>query len=376
MEAYLGEKIPKLGFGLMRLPMDGGKIDVERTREMVDRFLDEGFCYFDTAYGYHEGESEAVAKKVLVDRYPRERFLLATKLPAWAGAESREEAEQMFYTSLERTGAGYFDFYLLHNLGQERTHFFDDYGIWDFLKKRKEEGLIRHLGFSMHDKADVLDQILTEHPEMEFVQLQINYADWEAPDIESRKCYETARKHGKHIIIMEPVKGGNLADPPKEVKEVLEAADKAASPSSWAIRFAASLDGVITVLSGMSNMEQLEDNLSYMKAFVPLSEEEQKIIKRAREIYETFPKIPCTSCAYCMKGCPEHIAIHGIFQAYNLYTMYQNLPGAKGQYQWNTEGRGYAKASACIRCGKCKKVCPQHIPIREELARAAEALEG
>lgn len=284
MESYLGENIPKLGFGLMRLPMDGGRIDLERTQEMVDRFISEGFSYFDTAYGYNDGQSEAVAKKALVDKYPRDRFLLATKLPAWAGAKSREEAEQMFYTSMERTGAGYFDFYLLHNLGEERTHFFDDYGIWDFLQERKKEGLIRHLGFSIHDKADVLDRILREHPEMEFVQLQINYADWEDSNIQSRKCYEVARKHGKPIIIMEPVKGGTLADPPEKVKAILKAADETASPSSWAIRFAASLDGVITVLSGMSNMEQMEDNLSYMKEFSPLSEEEQEVIRRARDI--------------------------------------------------------------------------------------------
>ena len=222
MEKYLGESIPKLGFGLMRLPMNGEKIDVEQTKKMVDKFISEGFCYFDTAYGYNDGASEAAAKEALVDRYPREKFLLATKLPAWAGAKSREEAEQMFYTSLERTGAGYFDFYLLHNLGEERTHFFDDYDIWNFLQERKKEGLIRHLGFSMHDKADVLDRILTEHPEMEFVQLQINYADWEDPTIESRKCYEVARKHGKPVIIMEPVKGGTLANPPKEVTDILK----------------------------------------------------------------------------------------------------------------------------------------------------------
>ncbi len=375
MGNYLGEEIPKLGFGLMRLPMKDDAIDIEQTKEMVDKFMEAGFCYFDTAYGYNDGESEKAAKAALVDRYPREKFLLATKLPAWAGAKSKEEAEQMFYISLERTGAGYFDFYLLHNLGEERTHFFDDYGIWDFLQEKKKEGLIRHLGFSMHDKADVLDEILTAHPEMEFVQLQINYADWEDPTIESRKCYEVARKHGKPVIIMEPVKGGTLANPPKEVAEVLKAADPDASPSSWAIRFAASLDGVVTVLSGMSNVEQMEDNLSYMKDFVPLSEKEHEIVEKAREIYNSFPKVPCTACAYCMKGCPKNIAIYGTFQAVNIYNMYNDLAGAKGKYQWNTSGHGWGKASECIKCGKCEQVCPQHIHIRDELEKAAEVLE-
>lgn len=375
MGNYLGEEIPKLGFGLMRLPMKDDAIDIEQTKEMVDKFMEAGFCYFDTAYGYNDGESEKAAKAALVDRYPREKFLLATKLPAWAGAKSKEEAEQMFYISLERTGAGYFDFYLLHNLGEERTHFFDDYGIWDFLQEKKKEGLIRHLGFSMHDKADVLDEILTAHPEMEFVQLQINYADWEDPTIESRKCYEVARKHGKPVIIMEPVKGGTLANPPKEVAEVLKAADPDASPSSWAIRFAASLGGVVTVLSGMSNVEQMEDNLSYMKDFVPLSEKEHEIVEKAREIYNSFPKVPCTACAYCMKGCPKNIAIYGTFQAVNIYNMYNDLAGAKGKYQWNTSGHGWGKASECIKCGKCEQVCPQHIHIRDELEKAAEVLE-
>ncbi len=376
MDKYLGESIPKLGFGLMRLPIKDDVIDMEQMKKMVDRFLEEGFCYFDTAYGYHNGESEKAIKEALVDRYPREKYLLATKLPAWAGAKSKEEAEQMFYTSLERTGAGYFDFFLLHNLGEGRSHYFDDYDIWSFLAERKKEGLIKHLGFSMHDKADVLDEILSAHPEMEFVQLQINYADWEDPTIESRKCYEVARKHGKPVIIMEPVKGGTLANPPKEVADVLKQANPTASPSSWAIRFAASLDGIITVLSGMSNLEQMEDNLSYMKAFAPLSEEERKAVEKAREIYNSFPKVPCTACAYCMKGCPQNIAIYGSFQAYNISSMYGDLKSARNKYTWNTDGQGRKKASACISCGKCEQVCPQHIAIREELKKVAETLEG
>ena len=259
MEKHLGQDVPKLGFGLMRLPMIEGKIDIEQVKTMVDMFLEKGFTYFDTAYGYANGESEKAAKIALVDRYPRDSFFLATKLPAWAGPKTAEEARQMFYTSLERTGAGYFDYYLLHNVGESRTAYFDKYDIWEFLKERKAEGLIKHLGFSFHDKADVLESVLTAHPDMEFVQLQINYADWDNPSIESRKCYEVARKHGKPVIIMEPVKGGILASPPPSVTKILSDADPSASPASWGIRFAASLEGVITVLSGMSNIEQMAE---------------------------------------------------------------------------------------------------------------------
>ena len=372
---YLGKEIPKLGFGFMRLPVKDGAVDIEQTSKMVDLFLSSGFRYFDTAYGYGDGESEKAIKKTLVDRYPRDRFLLATKLPAWA-AKTKADAEQMQYTSLERTGAGDFDFYQLNNLGEERTRCFDDYDIWNYLAQKKEAGLIRHLGFSIHDRAAVLDEILTAHPEMEFVQLQVNYADWENESIESRKCCEVARKHGKPIIIMEPVKGGMLADPPKAITDLFYAADPAASPSSWAIRFAASQDHVITVLSGMSSLGQMEDNLSYMTDFRPLTEKEYQTIDAAREVLAKLPTVPCTACAYCMKECPKQIAIYGTFQAINIVKLYNNLPAAKGSYHWNTEGQGRHKASACIKCGKCEKVCPQHIRIRQELAKAAAVLEA
>jgi predicted aldo/keto reductase-like oxidoreductase len=279
---YLGKDIPKLGFGLMRLPMRGEEIDIEQTKLMVDKFLAAGFTYFDTAYGYHDGKSEEAARVALADRYPREKFQLATKLPAWAGAKSAEDAKRMFFTSLERSGAGYFDYYLLHNCGAERTKAFDDFGMWDFVLEQREKVLVKYAGFSFHDTADVLDGILAKHPEMEFVQLQINYADWNSPLIQSAKCFETAKKHGKPVIIMEPVKGGLLANLKPSLADILNEARPHASPSSWALRFAASLDNVITVLSGMSTPEQMEDNLATMTDFRPLNGREYETIEKVR----------------------------------------------------------------------------------------------
>ncbi len=370
---YLGKNIPKLGFGLMRLPMLGKAVDVEQVKIMVDKFLAAGFTYFDTAYGYIGGKSEEAIRAALVDRYPREKFQLATKLPAWAGANNADEAKEMFFTSLKRTGAGYFDFYLLHNCGDIRTKKFDDFGIWDFVLNQREKGLIKHVGFSFHDKADVLNDLLTKHPEMEFVQLQINYADWDSATVQSGKCFEVAKKHGKPVVIMEPVKGGLLANPPAPVSEVLRTADPNASLSSWGIRFAASLDNMITVLSGMSNIEQMDDNLATMSHFKPLDEAERAVIDKARAVLAAIPSIPCTGCNYCVKGCPVSVAIPGIFRAINTYQIYNNLNSAKGNYSWATYEGGLA--SKCIECGQCESVCPQHISIIEELKRAVEIFE-
>jgi predicted aldo/keto reductase-like oxidoreductase len=279
----------------------------------------------------------------------------------------------MFWTSLRRTGAGYFDYFLLHNLGDTRSKYFDDYHIWDFLAKQKEAGLIKHLGFSMHDKAVVLDEILTQHPEMEFVQLQINYADWDDPAIESRKCYEVAMKHKKPVIIMEPVRGGNLAVLPDKIAGILKDADPNVSLSSWAVRYAASLDNVVTVLSGMSTLEQMQDNLATMDSFKPLNDDERAVIEKAQSLIADSPSIPCTDCRYCMKDCPEHINMPLIFSAMNVNLVYGNLEGAKGDYGWALMNGG--KASACIECGQCEMACPQHIKIIDELKRIAELLE-
>jgi predicted aldo/keto reductase-like oxidoreductase len=375
--SYLGEHIKKLGFGLMRLPMIGGfdgEVDIEQMKEMVDLFMSKGFTYFDTAYGYGGGKSEAAAKTALVDRYPRESFQLATKLPAWAGSNTAEEAKQMFWTSLERTGAGYFDFYLLHNIGGARTDKFNEFGIWDFVRELKEKGLVKHIGFSFHDTADVLEQILTEHPEMEFVQLQINYGDWENGSIQSRKNYETAIKHNKPIIIMEPVKGGSLANLPDNVAGILKEADSSASQASWAIRFAASLDNIITVLSGMSTLEQMKDNLTYMEHFKPLSNEERTVVEKARLALEAIPRVPCTSCSYCSKGCPQGIHIPQVFDSVNRYLVYSDMNAAKFGYMLEQKF-GSAKASDCIACGACEAVCPQKIAIIDELKNAVKMFE-
>ena len=373
--AYLGEDIPKLGFGLMRLPMKGAEVDIDQTKEMVDLFMESGFTYFDTAYGYIDGKSEEAAKTAIVDRYPRDKFQFATKLPAWAGPTTAEEAKAMLATSLKRTGAGYFDFYLLHNLGATRTKSFDDFGIWDYVREQKEKGLIRHVGFSFHDRADVLDEVLTKHPEMEFVQLQINYADWENGNVQSRKCYETARKHGKAVVIMEPVKGGMLADNlAASVKAVFDKAATGASYASWAIRFAASLDGVITVLSGMSTLDQMKDNVSYMKDFKPLGDKERAIVDEAREVLASVPSIPCTACAYCVAGCPNKIVIPQIFEAVNQEMVYGDKQSAQFHYSWETKFGG--KASDCISCGQCEEACPQQIKIVELLKEAAAKFEA
>lgn len=372
MEKYFGEATPKLGFGLMRLPKKGmGKIDIEQTKKMVDLFMEAGLNYFDTAYVYDGGDSERAAKAALVDRYPRESFTLATKLCAWMGATNEKTAKQQFYTSLERTGAGYFDYYLLHALKAENYKIYDQYHIWDFVKEQKEKGLIKHWGFSFHAGPDILDEILTKHPDAEFVQLQLNYADWENADVTARANYEVARKHGKSIVVMEPVKGGALANPPKTVQDIFREVNPNASFASWAIRYVASLEGIITVLSGMSNVAQMEDNLSYMKQFRPLNAEEQTAIRKAQEVINGIKSIPCTGCHYCTAGCPKQIPIPEIFEARNKQLVWGQLEEGKAGYA-DAITKGGA-ASDCITCGQCEKACPQQISVIDRLKDCAAA---
>ena len=370
--AYLGEEIKKLGFGLMRLPrLDDNTIDLEQVKQMVDLFLSKGFTYFDTAWAY-PGSEDAI-RQALVERYPREKFQLATKNAAWIKCNTREDAIAQFETSLKQTGAGYFDFYLLHNLGETRTEFFERFKMWDFVFEKKREGLIKHVGFSFHATPEELDEILTKHPEVEFVQLQINYADWESPLIQSRGCYEVARKHGKPLVIMEPIKGGMLANPPDDVAAVLKKSNPDVSLASWAIRFAASLDGVITVLSGMSTLDQMKDNVAYMENFKRLDDSECAAVEEARKVLMGIPIIPCTACEYCQKVCPQNIGIAGSFSAMNILTLYRDKTAALREEHWRVAMHGKKSASNCIKCGACVKVCPQHILIPKELSKVAAA---
>ena len=366
MAVGYGENTPKLGFGLMRLPKRGFAINVEQVKTMVDLFLEAGFTYFDTAYVYLG--SETAARKALVERHPRDSFTLATKLNA-AVAPTEKAARKQFATSLERTGAGYFDYYLLHALMENNHERYEKLHLWDFVKEQKEKGLIRNLGFSFHAGPQLLDRLLTEHPEVDFVQLQINYADWENPKVTSRANYEVARKHGKLITVMEPVKGGSLADPPQEVKNLFQAIHPDMSFASWAIRFVASLDGILTVLSGMSSVAQMQDNLSYMKDFKPLNEEEQEAIRQAQRILGNAATIPCTACHYCTEGCPQQIRIPEIFSAMNRQLGNGQMAAAREAY-FRCAPAGH-RASDCIACRQCEEACPQHLPITDHLKRAA-----
>lgn len=369
----------KLGFGLMRLPLtnpdEASSIDVEQVKDMVDAFIENGFTYFDTAWMYCGFQSECAAKEALVDRYPRDSYTLADKLHA-GYIKTREDRDKIFNEQLRKTGVEYFDYYLLHDIGVDHYKIYQELDCFTWLKEKKEQGLVRHIGFSFHDSAKMLDQVLTEHPEVEFVQLQLNYLDWDSEGVQSRKCYETAVKHGKPVIVMEPVKGGTLAKVPERAEKMFKEYHPDMSVPSWAIRFAASNEHVMMVLSGMSNMEQLQDNMSYMADFQPLNEEEQEIIRKAVEIINSGIEIPCTGCSYCTEGCPQNIAIPKYFSLYNA-----DLQECEGK-GWKPQGEYYdrltktfGKASDCVECGQCESVCPQHLPVIRHLKEVAARFE-
>ena len=370
----------KLGFGLMRLPRldpnNEGSIDLEQTKQMVDTFLQRGFTYFDTAWMYCAFKSENAVKDALTSRHPRESYTLATKLHA-AYIHSLDDRDAIFNTQREKTGVDYFDYYLLHDVGVEHYEISKKYDCFAWIAEKKRQGLIKHMGFSFHDTAEVLDKILTEHPEMEFVQLQINYLDWDSEGVQSRKCYEVATKHGKPVIVMEPVKGGTLAKLPAAAEALLRQADPGASIPSWAVRFAASLPNVKMVLSGMSSTEQLLDNTGYMQDFAPLTQQEQAVIAQVVDSINASIAIPCTGCAYCTEGCPMHIAIPKYFSLYNaeMQELKEKDFTSQGTYYYNLTLK-FGKASDCIACGQCESVCPQHLPIIENLKRVAKQFEA
>ena len=350
----------KLGFGLMRLPLldpnDDASVDVEQVKRMVDLFMSRGFTYFDTAIMYNGFASQRVAKEALVDRYPRESFTLATKLHS-AFFNSLEDRDRVFNEQLEQTGAGYFDFYLLHGIEAGSYPKYEKYDCFNWLLEKKARGLVKHAGFSFHDTPELLDEILTRHPEMEFVQIQLNYLDWESEWVQSRAVYETAVKHGKPVVVMEPVKGGTLAKVPAAAEALMKAAEPALSIPSWAIRFAATQENVMVVLSGMSTLEQMQDNVSYMENFKPLTEAEIALTHKTADMINGQIAVPCTGCSYCTDGCPMQIPIPKYFSLYNEdmrednFTNYENLT------------QSFGRAGDCIACGQCEGVCPQHLPI-------------
>lgn len=357
-------------------PSDATKIDMEQLKKMVDLFIEKGFTYFDTAWMYSGFASESAAKTALVERHPRDSFTLATKLHT-GFFDSLEGRDKVFNAQLEKTGAGYFDYYLLHGIGADGLKKFEELDCFNWLLDKKKAGLVKHAGFSFHDTAELLDKILTNHPEMEFVQLQINYLDWESQWIQSRKCYDVCVKHNKPVIVMEPVKGGSLARVPAAAEKLFREADPQRSVSSWAIRFAASLPNVMTVLSGMSNMAQIEDNISYMKDFTPLTEEEKNLCFKVADIINGQIAVPCTGCSYCTEGCPKQIAIPQYFSLYNeiMREDMEQKGWTVSFTNYDALTRDFGRAADCIACGQCEAICPQHLTIMDYLKQVSSRFD-
>ena len=366
------DKVKKnFGFGCMRLPMNGDQVDIAETTRMVDEFLAQGFNYFDTAHGYMGGKSEPALKECLTSRYPREAYSLTDKLTD-SYFKTEADIRPFFESQLEACGVDYFDFYLMHAQNADNFKKFKACRAYETAFALKAEGRIRHVGLSFHDRAEVLDQILTEYPQIEVVQIQFNYLDYDDIAVQSRKCYEVCRKHGKPVLVMEPVKGGSLVNLPEEAKKVLDDLH-GGSPASYAIRFAAGFPGMMMVLSGMSNMEQMKDNLSYMRDFKPLNEIELAAVKKVQEIFHKMNMIPCTACRYCVEGCPKQISIPDLFAIMNIKQLHHDW-NADYYYEEVHTAPG-RRASDCLKCGKCEKICPQHLPIRKLLEEVAKEFD-
>ena len=366
------EKVKKnFGFGCMRLPMQGEEVDIAETTRMVDEFLAQGFNYFDTAHGYIGGKSELALKTCLTSRYPREAYSLTNKLTD-SYFKTEADIRPFFESQLEACGVDYFDFYLMHAQNADNFKKFKACRAYETAFALKAEGRIRHVGLSFHDRAEVLDQILTEYPQVEVVQIQFNYLDYDDIAVQSRKCYEVCRKHGKPVLVMEPVKGGSLVNLPDDAKKVLDDLH-GGSPASYAIRFAAGFPGMMMVLSGMSNMEQMKDNLSYMRDFKPLNETELAAVNKVQEIFHKMNMIPCTACRYCVEGCPKQISIPDLFAIMNIKQLHHDW-NADYYYEEVHTAPG-RRASDCLKCGKCEKICPQHLPIRKLLEEVAKEFD-
>ena len=375
----MDNKFPEIktffGFGCMRLPMIGSEVDIEQFKDMVDYFIDNGFNYFDTAHGYIDGKSEKAIKVAISDRYPREKFLLTNKLSD-SYFHKEEDIRPFFQSQLDACGVEYFDFYLMHAQNARNFEQYKECRAYETAFKLKEEGKIKHVGLSFHDSAEVLDKILTTYPDVEIVQIQFNYLDYEDPSVQSRKCYEVCRKHNKPMIVMEPVKGGSLVKLPEAAQKVFDETGSGLSNASYAIRFAASQEGIRVVLSGMSDMAQMKDNVSYMKDFKPLSEEEMGAIAKVTAIYKGLDMIPCTACHYCVEQnhCPMNIMIPEMFACLNTRKIFNDWN--QRMYYHNVLVKDeHAAASACIECGGCEAVCPQHLEIRSLLKEVAKELE-
>ena len=351
------------GFGCMRLPMKDGEVDKVEFSKMVDAFIKAGFNYFDTAHGYIDGKSEKAVKECLTDRYDREEYVLANKLSAWF-FEKEEEVLPLFEEQLRICGVEYFDFYLFHALDSELYEKHKRCNSFEIVKKLHAEGRVKNIAMSFHDTADVLDMILTEHPEIEYVQLQINYLDYDDPGVQSKACYDVAVKHGKKVMVMEPVKGGalvNLPDP--AIEEFKKLGD--AAPVSYALRYAASYPEVFMVLSGMGNMDMMMSNIATMHPFVPLNEEELLATDRARDIIRQYNQIPCTKCRYCAEVCPVDMPIADMFAVYNDYALaHVSRDDTKERL-----AAFLVKPADCIDCGRCEEICPQSINIRERVKK-------